>query len=387
MAWLSQLEFCMRTTSASPELVSRLPQTGETIDGKYLVDGLCRQDEAAVVLEATRVPFGERVAIEVLRPEWASHGIVVDRFLRDGEAAMRIRSEHAVRVLDEGLLEDASPYLVLEHVEGQSLEAIVSRWGCLPVTTAVDCVLQAMEAIAQAHSYGIVHGDLTPAKMFVSRRPDRTWCVKVDFGHRKVTQPSESAESPVPCAADVRTDVRALGAVLHVFLTGSPPGEAPRKSLPRALGEVVKRALANGPRECFTSVSQLARMLAPFGTAAARVSCERIECLLEDRVSELAWPAPRTPVWGDPLPANDPDPDPWPRPFVAPASGRVVLVALTMLAALGAAAFAALYMSVPRGEPPSVGVAEMQPTTAMTPLRDRPADRAAAPAAAGGLGK
>jgi serine/threonine protein kinase len=315
MAWVSQLEPSMRTTSTSPELDSHLSQTGETI----------------------------------------------------------------------------APHRVLEHVEGQSLEAIVSRWGSLPVTTAVDCVMQAMEAIAQAHSYGIVHGDLTPAKMFVSRRPDRTWCVKVDFGPRRVTQPSESGESPVLCGADVRTDVRALGAVLHVFLTGAPPSrEAPRRSLPRALGEVVKRALANGPRECFTSVSQLASMLAPFGTAAARVSCERIECLLEDRVSELVWPTPRTPVWSEQLPANDADPDPWPRTFVAPASGRVVLVALTMLAALGAAAFTALYMSVPRGEPSSVGVAEMQPTTAVTPLRDRPADQAdpaAAAAAAVGLGK
>jgi serine/threonine-protein kinase len=354
----------MRNTSPSPELDPDLPHAGETIDGKYQVDGLSREDGAALVLDATRISCGEPVAVEVLRPEWASHGIVAERFLRGGEAAMRIRSEHAVRVLDEGLLDNTAPYLVVERVEGQSLGDIVSRWGGLPVPTAIDCVLQAMEAIAQAHSYGIVHGDLTPAKMFVTRRPDGSWCIKVDFGQRNVTQPSDSGEFPVSPHADVGTDVRALGAALHAILTGSPPSHGVRASLPRALGDVVQRSLQVG-RGGFASVSQLARMLAPFGTAAARVSCERIECLLDDRVTELAKP-PLHPVHPMLLPVELPASESEPelggmRPFVAPASGRVVFLGLAMLVTLGAVAFGSMYMSVPHhASQHAPGVAEMQ---------------------------
>ncbi|HEX3343400.1 MAG TPA: lipopolysaccharide kinase InaA family protein [Polyangiaceae bacterium] len=282
---------------------------------------------------------------------------------------MRIRSEHAVRVLDEGLLDDATPYLVVEQVEGQTLAAIIARWGRLPVTTAVDCVLQAMEAVAQAHSFGIVHGDLNVSKMFVTRRPDRSWCIKVDFSQRKVAPPSHSGEFLIADRPDVSTDVRALGAVLHVLLTGaSPCGGTVHPSVPRALGEVVQRSLQLGPRAGYASVSQLARVLTPFGTAAARVSCERIECLLDDRVTELTKPPlhPVAPV-EPPSRETDLDLDVDPRAFGLPASGGVVFPALAMLAALGAIVFATLYMSVPRSQPASAsaaahttGVAEMQ---------------------------
>ncbi len=290
----------MRNINALPELDSDLPHSGEAIGGKYLVDGLGRK----------------------------------------------------------------------ERVEGHSLEEIISRWGRLPVPTAIDCVMQAMETIAQAHSYGIVHGDLTPGKMLVTRRPDRTWCVKVDFSRRHAAEPFESGKFPVPERPDVGTDVRALGSVLHTLLTGTAPTSGSvQGSLPRALGEVVQRSLSRG-RAGYESVSQLARMLAPFGTVAARVSCERIECLLDDRVSELTKPSahPRVPVEPqlDELPPSEPekrddDDDDAPMTFVAPASGRVVGLALVILATLGAAAFGAMYMSVhPEMSQPDVGVAEMQ---------------------------
>jgi hypothetical protein len=289
----------MRNINASPELDSDLPHTGETIGGKYVVDGLGRK----------------------------------------------------------------------EPVEGRSLEEIISRWGRLPVPTAIDCMMQAMESVAQAHSYGIVHGHLTAGKILVTRRPDRTWCIKVDFSPRRV-EPFESGAFPVPQRPDVGTDVRALGSVLHALLTGAAPtGGSVQASLPRALGEVVQRSLLAG-RAGYGSVSQLARMLAPFGTDAARVSCERIECLLDDRVSDLTKPSahPRVPVESqlDELPPSEPekqddDADDAPMAFVAPASGRIVGLALVMLVTLGAAALGAMYMSVhPEMSQPNAGVAEMQ---------------------------
>jgi hypothetical protein len=158
--------------------------------------------------------------------------------------------------------------------------------------------------------------------------------------------------------------------VLHTLLTGiAPTRGSVQASLPRALGEVVQRSLLRG-RAGYESVSQLARMLAPFGTDAARVSCERIECLLDDRVSELTKPSAHPPVPVEPQPAEPPpsepkeqddDADDAPMAFVAPASGRIVGLALVMLATLGAAALGAMYMSVhPEMSQPNGGVAEIQ---------------------------
>jgi serine/threonine-protein kinase len=279
-----------------------------------------------------------------------------------------------VRVFDEGVLDNGVPYLVVEYVEGQSLENIVWMQGRLPVPTAVDWMLQAIEAIAQAHSYGIVHGDLTPAKMFLTRRSDGTPCIKVDFDLQQVTEPRGSGEPHAACNLDVDPDVRALGAALRVLLTGEPSigGAARGTRESHGLDRVMWRCLEGEPQARFTSVAELARELAPFGTPAARVSCERIECLLEDRERELMRPKPGPMLGRESSPG---DPSLGPRPFVAHASGRVVFLALAMLAVLGAGAFASMYVSVPRGVPRSIGVAEMQPrapSTASPQRVDRP---------------
>jgi serine/threonine-protein kinase len=350
-----------------------VPRPGETIGGKYLVDGLCGQGESAVVLAATRLPHGPRVAIEVLRPEWAKQSLVVARFLSEGEAAMCIRSEHAVRVFDEGVLENGVPYLVLEYVEGQSLESVVWARGRLPVPTVVDWMLQAIEALAQAHSHGIVHGDLSPAKMFVTQRPDGTKCIKVDFDLQKLTEPRSSSEHHPACVLDVGPDVRALGAVLQVLLDGGPSVDVAARCArqPYALDDVIRRCLEEEPPARFASVAELARELAPFGTPAARSSCERIECLLEDRVRELTGPTLRPELRRESSPSA---PSLRRRPCDAHASGKVVFLALAMLAVLGAGAFASMYVSVYRGGSRGIGVAEMQPSTPET-VRVQRADR------------
>jgi serine/threonine-protein kinase len=354
----------MRTTSTSQQREDRA-STSYVLDGKYVVDGLCRQSGPAALLQARRLPAGPRVMIAVLRPEWARYHTLVDRFLRDGEAAMRVRGEHALRVLDEGVVEGALPYLVFEHAEGPSLEQLVSTRGSLRVPMAVDWLLQASEAVAQAHSYGVVHGDLKPATMFLTHGRDGRACVKVSFGQRRVTVVPPSRPCGVDSSGDldVRPDIEALGSVLEVLLTGGPAtgNDNGRRRMPRALEEAMRGREDLGPAPRYASVAELARALAPFGTPAARVSCERIECLLEDRVRVLTRPKLSREVW--PPPPGDPL-LPQPLPYSMPASGNVVLLGLAMLALLGAGAFGALYMSIPRGQSDSDGAAEMQPTTA-----------------------
>ena len=356
----------MRTTISSLQLDRSVPLPGETLDGQYLVDGRCRSNGSVVVLWAKRLPRGEPVTLEMLLPAWAAQDIVVERFLRDGEAAMRVRSEHAVRVLDRGQLRDGEPYLVREHVEGRSLEEVVSSWGRLPAPTVVDWVLQAVEAIAQAHSYDVVLDGLTPAAIFLTRRLDgRPW-IKVSLGPARLAEPQVSP-------TNVDGDIRALGTLLAFLLTGgSAPGGLESalagSAVPGPLALAVRRCLGDSRHPRFATVAELARALAPFGTTAARVSCERIECLLDDRVSELTRPKARPDHRRPELPSDSGRRG---RPLADPASGRVVVVALAMLATLGAIALGWMYMSVPRAVPPSLGVAAMQPAAGSAPPASR----------------
>src|SRR5262249_47545583 len=138
----------------------------------------------------------QRVALKILLPEWAGDPDVVERFLREGRAATRIKSEHVVRVFDVGTLESGAPFLVMEFLEGHSLDDVLATWGALPVPTAIDWVLQAAEAIGEAHTQGIVHRDLKPANLFLTRRADGSACIKViDFGLSKLTDPRMSGAS------------------------------------------------------------------------------------------------------------------------------------------------------------------------------------------------
>ena len=100
---------------------------------------------------------------------------------------MKIKSEHVARVSDVGTLPDTgAPYMVMEFLEGRDLSQQLERDGVLPITDAVDYLIQGCEAIAEAHSYGIVHRDLKPANLFLSKRPDGMPIVKVlDFGISK----------------------------------------------------------------------------------------------------------------------------------------------------------------------------------------------------------
>jgi hypothetical protein len=131
-----------------------IPSVGETIAGKYLVDGVCGRGGLAIVLSAVHVGLGQWVAIKVLLPEWVGDPEVVERFAREGRAASRIKSDHVVRVLDVDTLETGTPYMVLEYLVGHDLEWIVAEWGPPAVRTAIDWVLQATEAIAEAHAQG-----------------------------------------------------------------------------------------------------------------------------------------------------------------------------------------------------------------------------------------
>src|SRR5690242_8642511 len=102
--------------------------------------------------------------------------------------AIKIKSEHVARVIDVGALPGGTPFMVMEYLHGEDLATFVRSRGPLPLPQAVELILQACEAISEAHALGIVHRDLKPANLFATRRADGILSVKVlDFGISKRT--------------------------------------------------------------------------------------------------------------------------------------------------------------------------------------------------------
>jgi eukaryotic-like serine/threonine-protein kinase len=303
-------------------------QPGSVLLGKYRVDRVIGVGGMGAVIGARHLQLDERVAIKFLLPDMVKHDEVVQRFLREARAAIKIRSEHCVRVFDVGTLENGAPYMVMEFLEGQDLGAFESRQ--LPVHDVVDWVLQASEALAEAHAMGIVHRDLKPANLFLTRRADGTASVKVlDFGISKqaasgadagVTKTQAVLGSPRYMSpeqmrstkdVDGRADIWALGAVIYELIAGAPPfdGEtvtslfaailqdepkplsAWRPDVSPALAAAVRGCLEKDRNRRYASISHFATALAPFGSATAMASAERI-----GRVLGVRPQAPSAPI-------------------------------------------------------------------------------------------
>src|SRR5262245_53562535 len=139
-----------------------------------------------VVYEALHLGLKKRFAIKTLHPAVARLPEAHARFLREGEAASRIHHPHVVDVVDVGT-EDGIPFLVMEFLEGQSLEALIASTGRMELEAAISLLLPALSAVAAGHAQGVVHRDLKPANIFVARGSWGESVTKVlDFGVSKL---------------------------------------------------------------------------------------------------------------------------------------------------------------------------------------------------------
>jgi eukaryotic-like serine/threonine-protein kinase len=284
--------------------LSLLP--GELLAGKYRIDAHLAEGGMGVVLRATHLDLDCPVAIKLLRPEHSQNEDIVARLLAEARIAASLRSKHVNRVLDVGRTTAGIPYLVLEYLEGSDLGGYLERRGPLPVSEAADYVMQACEALAEAHAIGIVHRDMKPENLFLAEEADGGFLLKVlDFGiskapvgrrGRTLTNPSEVVGSPTYMSpeqlrggtVDARTDVWALGAVLYELCTGDiffdeesltttfkrildpndmpPPLEGGEEA--RRLHAIIVRCLERVPERRFQDMAELAQALAPLGVDA-----------------------------------------------------------------------------------------------------------------------
>jgi eukaryotic-like serine/threonine-protein kinase len=298
-----------------------LLSVGRVVGGKYVLEREIGRGGAGVIVSAQHIVLRQRVALKFLRQEFAHEPEVVSRFLREAQASALIRGEHVARVMDAGTLETGEAFFVMEYLEGRDLAAVLAEDGPLSLDDAINYVLQACEAVAEAHALGIIHRDLKPGNLFLTRASDGSSFIKVlDFGlskiettgsltaltadHHVIGSPHFMSPEQMRSSRDVdeRSDIWSLGAILFTLLAHQYPFEGRflteicaavmsgqmkrlselRPDLPRALDEVVARCLHTVPEDRYDSVVALSAALAPLASRRAQAQAERVRRVFEE---------------------------------------------------------------------------------------------------------
>jgi serine/threonine-protein kinase len=290
--------------------VSEAVAIGTVLDGKYRVESELGRGGMAVVFAARHVTLGHAVAIKVLRPGADRSPEQAQRVVREARAAAGLASENATRVFDVGALDSGEPYMVMERLVGVDLARLALDRGPLPVEEVAGYLVQACDAIMEAHARGIVHRDLKPSNLFLTTRRDGTALVKLmDFGISKVvssaadedalTGTHDSLGTPHYMSpeqlfrareVDARADVWALGVILYRLLTAehafagettpavhvavasapAPRLRDRRPDAPAELEQLVLDCLVKSRDARLPSVKTFARALLPYADPETR---------------------------------------------------------------------------------------------------------------------
>ncbi|HTN82233.1 MAG TPA: serine/threonine-protein kinase, partial [Sorangium sp.] len=218
---------------------------GRTLDDRYAIHRLLGQGGMGAVYEARHTGTGRRVAVKVILGQ-AADDELVRRFQREARAVGAVESEHIAQVFDTGRdRETGAPYIAMEFLEGEDVQALIERLGPLPVDLALRVGLQACLGLERAHEAGIVHRDIKPANLFLARKQGGQRVIKLlDFGVAKVadnslgnggmTKSGALLGSPLYMspeqargsgAVDARSDIWSLGISLYHALSGQRPNQ------------------------------------------------------------------------------------------------------------------------------------------------------------------
>jgi serine/threonine-protein kinase len=301
-----------KPTSRPSLPVAKHDLVGKTLDAKYTVRRVLGEGGMGTVFEAEHLAIGRLVAIKVLHPHQARKANSVKRFHQEARAAAVIGHPNICEVYDIGALEDGTPYLVMEKLVGETLADRIAKEGGLPLSDVIDVLVQVLSALVVAHDKRIVHRDVKPENVFLTRRTGCSPLVKVlDFGVSKTIAAHLDEEGPAPAPGeenvdltrigmvmgtphymspeqargerdlDGRVDLYACGVILYEALTGRRPFNAPnyerllvqilsatprpaselRPGLPRGFDAVIEKAMARNRSDRFENAAGFQREL------------------------------------------------------------------------------------------------------------------------------
>lgn len=269
-------------------------RVGSTLARRYAVEGILGTGATGTVYAVRHLQTEGRLAAKLLSPQHLSDPTVYQRFRDEARIVAQLRHPHIVQVTDFDLDEDGTPFMIMEMLEGETLEARLQRDGSLPLQDALSLAAQVGEALHAAHSAGVVHRDIKPDNIFLARQPgpkDTEVAKVLDFGISKIvhslrkrTQENTILGTPLfmsPEAAtgsveeiDGRSDQFALAVILYQMLSGRlpfdgindmavlfqiihaqpPPLQQLVPGLPRHVLAAIERALGKDKSERFPSI-------------------------------------------------------------------------------------------------------------------------------------
>lgn len=210
---------------------------GTTVSDRYVITDVIAEGGMGRVYRATHKILDREYAVKVIHPELASSQTLVRRFLREAQAAARIKSEHVVEILDFGELPDGTSYFVMEYLDGLSLEQVLDD-GVMPIADLLSVATQMARGLSAAHQLEIVHRDLKPANILLIPSGKQALVKILDFGIAKIPTsdgegltlvnsivgtPHYMAPEQVHGEVDNRADIYAMGVVIYEMLTRHPP--------------------------------------------------------------------------------------------------------------------------------------------------------------------
>ena len=275
---------------------------GETLDDRYEIIGRVGKGGMGVVYKAVQPVIRRTVALKVLNKEIVKDQTALKRFLTEARAMASLKNAHTVTLYDFGATSTGLLYYTMELLEGMPLSRLIKKEGSLDYRRAAKLLLQACDSLEEAHDKDILHRDIKPDNLFVTRegKSNKEFLKVLDFGIAKLMGDSSlgtltktgmvcgtpaylSPEQVMAQEVGPPADLYSLGIVFHEMLAGRPPFRAattmklllkhlnetpqpvsennPETEVPRAIEEFIQIALAKKPDDRFNSVPEFRRAL------------------------------------------------------------------------------------------------------------------------------